>query len=636
MDTVFKLSPIALLLATNFAVADDTTETIEVLGQKTLGVDTTITADDLAKQQAQDLNDIFRKDAEVNVGGSSGISQKIYVRGLEDTMLNISIDGAEQSGNLFHHQGRLSIEPELLKQVDVSAGAGRATNGPGALGGAIQFKTKDAHDLLSSGDTFGAQVKGGYYTNNKGYKGSASLYGEVSEDLGLLASFGYQDTDNIVDGHGDEQPYTKSEQKVALLKLSGNINSHHYISLAYDYRDDDSTRLNRPHFQPSFKNEPLKQEADRQTITANHVYTEGDLIKIDTTVYTTENRIAHIDHPRWGTSEGTINTFGGKVFNTATWANNSLIVGADYKKDKNKLKGSTNTYTEKGTVYGLFLQDDWNVTDSLLLSAGARYDWYELDDNLDQNFESSDFSPNVSANYRFNNGISVFAGYAEAFRGQQVKENFVLGSNENSPARGPERAKNIEYGVKFANDMFRAGVTVFDTTIDDVVAFDYSVRKYVNAGKLETSGVTANVGLTLESFFATLSYNQSKPELNGKPLSDDNMTLGTSVGDTWLLDLNYLWNENLEFGWHVTLVEKLTDVADPKVNPEKPGYDVHDLYAQWRPLSDEELILTVSVKNVFDKYYLDHGSYHEYIGSPVAKGYANAGRDFRFNVSYAF
>lgn len=135
MHTVFKLSPIALALASGLVFANqETAEIVEVIGNPLQGVDTIITAEDLSKQQAQDLNDVFRKDAEVTVGGSAGITQKIYVRGLEDTMMNISIDGAEQSGNLFHHQGRLSVEPELLKQVDVSAGAGRATNGPGALG----------------------------------------------------------------------------------------------------------------------------------------------------------------------------------------------------------------------------------------------------------------------------------------------------------------------------------------------------------------------------------------------------------------------------------------------------------------------------------------------------------------------
>ena len=103
LPATFKLSPIALslLLTSHSAFSSDDTEVIEVTGHQIHTGDVTITADDLDKRQAQDLNDIFRGDAEVSVGGSSGISQKIYVRGLEDTMLNISVDGAEQSGSPF-------------------------------------------------------------------------------------------------------------------------------------------------------------------------------------------------------------------------------------------------------------------------------------------------------------------------------------------------------------------------------------------------------------------------------------------------------------------------------------------------------------------------------------------------------
>jgi len=637
MDTVFKLSPIALFLVTHSVIANQDIETMQVIGQQMVGIDTTITSDDLDKQQAQDLNDIFRKDAEVSVGGSSGISQKIYVRGLEDTMLNISIDGAEQSGSLFHHQGRLSIEPELLKQVDVSAGAGRATNGPGALGGAIQFKTKDAADLLAPGKQFGAQVKGGYYTNNNGYKISTSLYGEVTEDLGLLASFGYVDSDNIKDGRGEEQPYTANEQSVALLKLSGQLNEKHYVSLSYDYRDDDNTRLNRPHFQPSFKNEALQQEADRHTITANHSFTSSDVINIDSTLYSTANRIAHKDHPRWGTSDGTIDTVGAKIFNTSTLGAHTLIVGADYKKDQSEFEtnySGKQIAKEDCTVYGLFVQDDWRLTEKLLLSAGARYDWYELKDNINQEFDSSGFSPNIAINYRVLSGLDVFASYAEAFRGQQIKELFIIDYAENAPDRGPEHAKNTEIGAKYTNENLSAGVTLFNSKIEDVV--DNDGTAYTNIGELITKGLTAYVGYSLENIHTRLSYNQSRPELNGVPLSDDNMNLGTSIGDTWVLDVNYIANDELELGWNARFVERLTDVADPTVHPEKPGYGVHDLYAQWIPLTEQDLKLTVSVKNVFDKYYFDHATYMEYIGSPVAKGYASAGRDFRFNVSYAF
>nr|WP_225247129.1 TonB-dependent receptor [Vibrio campbellii] len=473
-STVFKLSPltIALFVASQVTYANDDMEVMEVLGHTPEGIDITIDSDQLAKSQAQDLNDIFRKDAEISVGGSSGVSQKIYVRGLEDTMLNVSIDGAAQSGNLFHHQGRLSIEPELLKQVDVSAGAGRATDGPGALGGAIKFTTKDAHDLLTAGETYGAMLKGGYYTNNEGYKVSASLYGEVADQLGLLASFGYVDGDNIEDGKGQEQPYTALEQQVAILKLSGQLNDEHYLSVSYDYRNDDGRRLNRPHFQPSFKNAPLDQETDRSTFTLNHKYNASDLFNLDTTFYYTDSRLAHKDHPRWGTSDGSIQTSGVKIFNTSKLTGHTLVYGLDYKKDKSEFEtnydGKKND-EEKGTVYGLFVQDDWMLTETIILTAGARYDWYELTDNMEQDFDSSGFSPNVGINYNPLEGLNLFASYAEAFRGQQIKELFVIDYRENDPNRKPEEARNLELGANYQYDDFFAGITFFDSTIKDVV-----------------------------------------------------------------------------------------------------------------------------------------------------------------------
>ena len=177
------------------------------------------------------------------------------------------------------------------------------------------------------------------------------------------------------------------------------------------------------------------------------------------------------------------------------------------------------------------------------------------------------------------------------------------------------------------------GATFFYSEIEDVVGDNGTIT---NVGDLKNKGINAYISYQFEQLRTRLSYSQSRPELNGEPLSDDSMNIGTSVGDTWVLDLGYTATESLELGWNARFVERLTDVADPSVHPEKPGYGVHDLYAQWVPMSSEELTLTLSVKNVFDKFYFDHASYMEYIGSPVAQGYASAGRDFRFNASYSF
>jgi len=99
--------------------------------------------------------DVFRNETSVNVGGSVGISQKLYVRNVGEDLLNITVDGAEIAEAVFHHAGRVTVEPELLKRVEVEAGAGSAAAGPGALGGSVKFTTKDPKDLLKEGKNIG-------------------------------------------------------------------------------------------------------------------------------------------------------------------------------------------------------------------------------------------------------------------------------------------------------------------------------------------------------------------------------------------------------------------------------------------------------------------------------------------------
>ena len=72
-------------------VDGDRLETVVVVGSTT-NVD--ISSDDMQRRQANDLDDVFRLTPSVTVGGSVGIAQKVYIRGLEDTLLNVTVDGA--------------------------------------------------------------------------------------------------------------------------------------------------------------------------------------------------------------------------------------------------------------------------------------------------------------------------------------------------------------------------------------------------------------------------------------------------------------------------------------------------------------------------------------------------------------
>jgi len=210
-------------------------EKITVVGATT---NSEITPTELENYQANDLADIFRHTPSVTVGGSLGIAQKIFVRGMEDSMVNVTVDGAPQTSTLFHHIGRVAIEPELLQSVEVQAGAGEATSGTGAVGGAIRFKTKSADNLLAANEQFGGIAKASYFSND-GHKESLALYGKLTDKVGVLASYVNVSRDNMDDGDGEELPGTAADQTLAFIKVNAELTENQNLSISYENRKEE-------------------------------------------------------------------------------------------------------------------------------------------------------------------------------------------------------------------------------------------------------------------------------------------------------------------------------------------------------------------------------------------------------------
>ena len=69
---------------------------------------------------------------------------------------------------------------------------------------------------------------------------------------------------------------------------------------------------------------------------------------------------------------------------------------------------------------------------------------------------------------------------------------------------------------------------------------------------------------------------------------------------------------------------------------DKPGYGVHDLYAQWSALSDDRLVINLTLQNLFDKQYLDHASNEDFENIPGYEGIRGSyepGRELRLGVA---
>lgn len=635
-------------------------------------------AEEIERWQAGDLADVFRTIPSVSVGGSVGIAQKIYLRGLEDTQLNVTVDGAQLTGTLFHHIGRVQIEPELLEEVEVQAGAGEATAGFGAIGGAIRFRTKDAEDLLAPGRRVGALVRGSVFTN-EGYKTSLSAFGRVADGWSVLGSAVYVDRGTMTDGDGTELFGTAADQFLGFAKVTGDITSRQRLTLSYEHRDESGEFGARPNW-PVMADEPLfAGDAGRRTAVANYLIDGGPLALVEATAYATRAQFEQDRSDRWGLYGADIDTYGFGLRNTTALGANELIYGVEARLDRVASEyladpevwadwawdPEVGRFEEAGDLFGAYLQGHARPLAPVLLSAGVRYDAYSLDQVTYGNETSSDgISGNVGVLYEPHRFVDLTAGVAQALRGKEVGDAFTLehrpGSVSIDPNLEPERVTNAEVGAAFDSGRWFASAALYQMTIDDVILDQLGNNGvegqdaifYENVGELATAGLELGVGFASERFRARLFYTTYDAELNDHTVEGyEEIGLANASGDTWDLSLFFAPTRTVELGWNTRVVQDLDDIAvlyraveigwiDELQTVDKPGYAVHDLAARWSPrlggALGQRVELGLTVRNLFDAQYRDHASVADYnaiSGWEGVAGLNEAGRDVRLSVS---
>ena len=635
-----------------------------------------ITAEDIEQFQANDLADVFRESPSVSVGGSVGVAQKIFIRGLEDAYLNVTVDGAQQTSTLFHHIGRVTLDPDLLKQIDVQAGAGEATSGPGAIGGSIRFKTKDAQDLLRGDEQFGGRVKASYFSN-EGTRYSGSLYGKLSDSWGLLGYYSTVDRDNFEDGDGNEVLGTAADQDLMFLKASGYIADNQYLSISAEQRDEEGEFSARPNW-VVLEGAPLyPSEAERDTYVANYRFDHSALVFLEATAYQTSSSF------RGGRFDflSDIDTYGFDIRNTTDISNHVFTYGIDYRKDEVESGPGVGPVqnAEEGSVMGIYAQAHSNITPELLLSYGVRYDDFDFQQQIliddyygtpvtdePSGLDDNELSFNVGLEYQLTEAWTLGLGYAEAARGKQIGDGFTLDEylydGEDVPVVAsdvvPETVTNIEASIEYSANNLNARLSAYESTIDDVLFSGYQGNSvFNNIGDLESSGVEFNLAYRWDSVDVYFGFSSVDVELMPRedlysvPYNSIDINgyefvgLGNSRGDTWVLGADYTVTADISVGFNITMVDDINidtlhqalenGWTDSLYSLNKADYTLVDIYGEWEVTND--LRLNLAVTNLFDEAYIDHSSVGDYSEVfPSVIGPQEAGRDIRLSVTYDF
>ena len=655
---------------------NEETKSIERVAVVGAATNLSITAEDIEQFQANDLADVFRESPSVSVGGSVGVAQKIFIRGLEDAYLNVTVDGAQQTSTLFHHIGRVTLDPDLLKQIDVQAGAGEATSGPGAIGGSIRFKTKDAQDLLRGDEQFGGRVKASYFSN-EGTRYSGSLYGKLSDSWGLLGYYSTVDRDNFEDGDGNEVLGTAADQDLMFLKASGYITDNQYLSISAEQRDEEGEFSARPNW-VVLEGAPLyPSEAERDTYVANYRFDHSALVFLEATAYQTSSSF------RGGRFDflSDIDTYGFDIRNTTDISNHVFTYGIDYRKDEVESgpgEGPVQN-AEEGSVMGIYAQAHSNITPELLLSYGVRYDDFDFQQQIliddyygtpvtdePSGLDDNELSFNVGLEYQLTEAWTLGLGYAEAARGKQIGDGFTLDEylydGEDVPVVAsdvvPETVTNIEASIEYSANNLNARLSAYESTIDDVLFSGYQGNSvFNNIGDLESSGVEFNLAYRWDSVDVYFGFSSVDVEL--MPREDlysvsynsidingyEFVGLGNSRGDTWVLGADYTVTADISVGFNITMVDDINidtlhqalenGWTDSLYSLNKADYTLVDIYGEWEVTND--LRLNMAVTNLFDEAYIDHSSVGDYSEVfPSVIGPQEAGRDIRLSVTYDF
>jgi len=655
---------------------NEETKSIERVAVVGAATNLSITAEDIEQFQANDLADVFRESPSVSVGGSVGVAQKIFIRGLEDAYLNVTVDGAQQTSTLFHHIGRVTLDPELLKQIDVQAGAGEATSGPGAIGGSIRFKTKDAQDLLRGDEQFGGRVKASYFSN-EGTRYSGSLYGKLSDSWGLLGYYSTVDRDNFEDGDGNEVLGTAADQDLMFLKASGYIADNQYLSISAEQRDEEGEFSARPNW-VVLEGAPLyPSEAERDTYVANYRFDHSALVFLEATAYQTSSSF------RGGRFDflSDIDTYGFDIRNTTDISNHVFTYGIDYRKDEVESGPGVGPVqnAEEGSVMGIYAQAHSNITPELLLSYGVRYDDFDFQQQIliddyygtpvtdePSGLDDNELSFNVGLEYQLTEAWTLGLGYAEAARGKQIGDGFTLDEylydGEDVPVVAsdvvPETVTNIEASIEYSANNLNARLSAYESTIDDVLFSGYQGNSvFNNIGDLESSGVEFNLAYRWDSVDVYFGFSSVDVELMPRedlysvPYNSIDINgyefvgLGNSRGDTWVLGADYTVTADISVGFNITMVDDINidtlhqalenGWTDSLYSLNKADYTLVDIYGEWEVTND--LRLNLAVTNLFDEAYIDHSSVGDYSEVfPSVIGPQEAGRDIRLSVTYDF
>ena len=421
----------------------------------------------------------------------------IHINGMEGPYTLVLIDGMPIVSGLSSVYGFNGIPTSLIQRVEIVKGPSSTLYGTEAVGGVINIITKTPQntpllDLEINGNT------------HQEFKTNFAVAPKIGKRIFTSLSADYYYNQNKMDFNGDNFTDIPLSNRLSVFNKwqLNDKKGNKVFSLAGRYYWEDRFGGTLP-FTPDLKGSDL--------VYGEHIHTE----RIEIIGSYQLPRIAKNWRFDFSANSHFQNSFYGNVnyrANQQVYFSN-LIWDKKIKKRHQLLLGITNKYQiyednttsatdDQNYVPGVFVQDEFNVTDQLILLGGTRFDYHQKHGLI--------FSPRLSVKKQFGTYTAFRFNYGNGFRQVQLfteDHAFVSGSRQVLIVNElkPERSHNVTLNLNHTYTLWGYGnfdVDLFYTYFLNKIVPDFEQDpQLIVYDNLKGYGTTRGVSMAVNDTF---------------------------------------------------------------------------------------------------------------------------------------
>ncbi len=541
---------------------------------------TVINRDDIERQQAQSVQSLLQGVTGINLtnNGGQGKATSVFLRGTESDHVLVLIDGIKVGSATLGTTAFQHLPIEQIDRIEIVRGPLSSLYGSEAIGGVIQIFTRKG-----GGETKPFfSISGGSYNT---YNASVGVSGGGDRGWYRVSASGI-DTKGFNACDGKPSPdgagcFTIEPDEDGYNNLSGSIRVGYQFENGLEVDANALQSESETEFDGSFQNE---SESVQKIFGGSIKYSPLDIWQLTLLAGSSHDES---DNFKDGTFSSSFKT----ERDTLTYQNdfsitdNSLLTfGIDYQADN--VSGTTSYTVTSRDNKGIFAQ---------YLSTFGNQD-IQLSLREDDNEQFGKHSTGSAAwAYKLNNDLRLNASYGTAFKAPTFNELYYPGyGNANLQ---PEESRSIELGISGKTDYGHWTSNIFETRIDDLIAYDANISAPGNVDQARIRGLEVVFGTQIKTWNFTTNLTLLDPENRSTGTNKGNV-LARRAEQSVRVDASHKMDK-YTFGTTV-LAEgrRYDDLANTR---ELSGYTTIDLRAEYAFAKD--WLLQARVENVLDKDY---------------------------------